>query len=279
MPRLLSLLAIGVLLAVPLRAQPATFDAASLDALFDQPPRVEVNLGGSLLRIAAAADDDPGSSGMLRGLRGITVRVYSLDGARADLRSRLDGFGQRLVGSGWQTMVRVRPTADDPDDVSIFVRESGDAFDGMVVMSLDEEDGEASFVFLDGLIDLARIADLSDRFAGTDLDAAEAEAERARDDAERARDDADRARERAEDAADRARERAEDAAERAREDAERAREDAERAREDARVRAEDARIRAEDERIRQEDERFRRVAPPAPPAPPSSPAAPAPPAP
>jgi pyruvate/2-oxoglutarate dehydrogenase complex dihydrolipoamide acyltransferase (E2) component len=265
MPRLLSLLALGVLLAGPLRAQPATFDAASLDALFDQPPRVEVNLGGSLLRIAAAADDDPGSSGMLRGLRGITVRVYSLDGARADLRSRLDGFGRSLAAGGWQTMVRVRPTADDPDDVSIFVRESGDAFDGMVVMSLDEEDGEASFVFLDGLIDLASIADLSDRFAGTDLDAAQEEAERARDDAEQAR-------ERAQDAAEQARERAQDAAERARDEAERIRED-------ARIREEDERIRREDDRVRREDDRFRREAPPAPPAAPKRPAPPAPPAP
>lgn len=190
MTRLLVLLALGVLAALPLRAQPTLFDAATLDALFDQPPRVEVNLGGSLLRIAASADDDPDTSNLLRGLRGITVRVYALDAARTDLRSRLDGFGRRLASDGWQTMVRVRPSDEDTDDVSIFVREVGDTFDGMVVMALDEAEGDASFVFLDGPIDLARISDLSDRFAGTDLDEAQQEAMQARDEAMREMDQA-----------------------------------------------------------------------------------------
>ena len=174
MTRFLLLLALGLLLLPVARAQPFApgLDVSTLDAMFDRPPKVEVNLGGALLRLAgsATAEDDPDAAALLSGLRGITVRIYPLDAARGDLTSRLAGFGQHLSREGWQTMVRVRPDGEDTDDVSIFVREAAGAFDGMVVMALDGDDGDAAFVFIDGPIDLSQLNSLSDRFAGTALD-------------------------------------------------------------------------------------------------------------
>ncbi len=234
MPRFLLAATLAVLLIPAAQAQPAGFDVAQLDAFFSRPPKVEVNLRGALLRLAASAtEDDPDAASMLRGLRSILVRVYSLDSARDGLTGRLDAIEQQMQASGWLTLVRVRPDGDDTDDVWVYVREAGDAFDGMAVCSLDHDEGEASFVLIDGLIDPARIGSLGTRFGGVDLDDADfSDAELERIEAEGERVGAEAERIRAEDAQIRA--------------------------EDARVQAEDARVRAEDERIRAEDLRRRR---------------------
>jgi hypothetical protein len=168
MTRLLLLLA---LMAAPAAVAQPTLDMRALDALFDRPPRVEVNLNGSLLRMAStvAGDEDPDTAEMIRGLRGIQVRVYPLDAARGELSDSIADYVRQFYASGWQTMVRVRPDDDDPDDVTILVRALEDGFDGMVVMALDEEDGSASFVLIEGPVDLSQLNRLSDRFAGTDL--------------------------------------------------------------------------------------------------------------
>ena len=60
-------------LALPLsaQAQPRPFAVADLDALFDSEPRVEVNLRGALLRLAAEAtrSDEPETAALIDGLR------------------------------------------------------------------------------------------------------------------------------------------------------------------------------------------------------------------
>lgn len=168
MNRLLLALAISALLVPLARAQPVGpgLDAADLDALFGQPPKVEVNLHGALLRLAASATEgeDDGTSDLIRGLRSIVVRTYAMTDARDGLVGRITGFGDALARAGWSTLVRVRPDGDDAEDVWVYVRENGDSFDGMAVMSLDHSGGDASFVFIDGLIDPSQVGRLGGRF-------------------------------------------------------------------------------------------------------------------
>lgn len=260
MSRFLLAAALAALLIPAASAQPAGFDVAQLDAFFSRPPKVEVNLRGALLRLAASAtDDDPETASMLRGLRSILVRVYSMDSARDGLTGRLDAIEQQMQGSGWETLVRVRPDGvDETDDVWVYVREAGDAFDGMAVVSLDHDEGDASFVLIDGLIDPSRIGALGGRF-GVNIGGAED----ASDDAEGAMDAADDARDAAQEAAD-------EAADAAREARDGQREAARELREQARDDAREARDRGREARDRE------RIAPrPAAPTPPTPPAAPA----
>ena len=175
MARFFKATALALLLALPAtapRAQTPLFDVARLDALFDSPPKVEVNLGGALLRIAAGGADDgaDGAGDLLRGLRSIVVRVYALDTARDGLAGHLARIETDMAAAGWSTLVRVRPGDDSEDDVWVYVREAGDAFDGMAVLSLDRDEGDASFVFLDGPIDPAKIGSLGGRFGIPDVD-------------------------------------------------------------------------------------------------------------
>ncbi|HEX8384726.1 MAG TPA: DUF4252 domain-containing protein, partial [Rubricoccaceae bacterium] len=192
MTRLLTALLLGALLFPVASAQPATFDAETLDGLFSKSAKVEVNLNGSLLRLAAlGSEDDPDTADMISALRSITVRVYDLEDALSGLDERLTAFGRQLESDGWQTLVRVRPSEDDTDDVWIYVRMSDDpgaAFDGMAVMSLDNDGGEASFVFIDGPIDPSQIGRLGGRFGGVDVDVEETE-EEARAEIEEAREE------------------------------------------------------------------------------------------
>ena len=175
MKRLL-LSALGALaFALPAAAQPVV--GADLDALFDSEPQVEVNLRGSLLRLAAAAtrEDEPETAAMIDGLEGITVRIYPAPAAERTLAvDRLSGIATRFESDGWLTLVRVRSLPDSPveddGDVWVFVRDEGDVFGGLAVMAYDDDDENAVFVLIDGIIRPDDIGALTRRFSTVNVD-------------------------------------------------------------------------------------------------------------
>ena len=171
-----------VALSLPLaaQAQPTAdrqsfpITAQELDGYFSQPPRVEVNLRGALIRMAiqATAQQDPDAAALMEGLRSVTVRIYPLASVLGGFEARMRTLDEALDTQGWMTMVRVRPNPDegDTEDVRVFVKEDGDVFDGMAVVAIDDEDGDAVFVLIDGRITPDQIGRLSIRFGGPDLD-------------------------------------------------------------------------------------------------------------
>ena len=183
MNRLVCALALALLL--PTASAQAVFDLARLDGLFDRPAKVEVNLRGSLLGLAAAAtnDSEPELSDLIRSLDAVTVRVYPLGAARADLEASVGSMMDALAADGWYTMVRVRADApgtvydegEEPErgDVWVYVRDRGDAFGGLAVVALDPDEGAAAFVHIDGLIDPSQVGRLTSRFGNVDVDAEE----------------------------------------------------------------------------------------------------------
>lgn len=171
--RLLTLALLCALAAPLASAQTGPpLDVRTLDSYFDRDAKVEVNLRGSLLRLAVEAtrDKEPEVAEIVNGLNSVTVRIYELASARGDLSSQLSAIGDGFEAAGWFTFVRVRGDEDDPEDVWIYVREDGDLFGGMAVMSVDHNDEEAAFILIDGLIDPAQVGRLSSRFGGPDLD-------------------------------------------------------------------------------------------------------------
>ncbi len=171
-----ALLLSALALALPIAASAQPITGATLDALFESEPQVEVNLQGSLLRLAAEAAraEEPEAALMLDGLRRITVRIYPTPPDQRGLAvSRLADVGRQFEADGWFTLVRVRslPNDDASDgDVWVYVRDDGDSFDGMAVLAVDEEDENSVFVLIDGTIDPTQVAELSRRFARVDLD-------------------------------------------------------------------------------------------------------------
>ncbi|MEM6326176.1 MAG: DUF4252 domain-containing protein [Bacteroidota bacterium] len=172
MTRYLLAALVALLPLVAPAAQP--LDPSRLDSMFGTQPNIEVNLRGSLLRLAAEAarGEEPEAGLMLDGLRAVTVRVYPSGDNRDRFVSRMDGLGDELERDGWMTMVRIRnlPGDDEEEDVWVYVLDDGDVFDGLAVMMLDGEEENAIFVHIDGSIDPADVARLTSRFGNVDID-------------------------------------------------------------------------------------------------------------
>lgn len=159
----------AVLLSPGAFAQPSGLSPANLDALFNEEARVEVNLRGAILRLVAEAsrNDEPEFASMVDDLRGIFVRQYALSSARSSAPGQIRELARSFERDGWETLVRVR---DDGEDVFIYLDTSGDVINGLVVMSLDEEEDEATFVTIDGRIDPAQIGRLGSTFDVPELE-------------------------------------------------------------------------------------------------------------
>lgn len=144
-------------------------DFSVLDNLFGDEPIVEVNLRGALLGLVAEASrsDEPEFASMVDGLSGIYVRQYQLSSAGSGAINQINEMARALEADGWETLVRVR---DEDENTYVYLRPDGSLLDGMVVITLDEDDNEATFVSIDGLIDPSSIADLGSRFGGVDVD-------------------------------------------------------------------------------------------------------------
>ena len=159
-----------VVLFVPTTlAQPNALSSSNLDALFNQEARVEVNLRGAILRLVAEAsrNDEPEFASMVDDLRGVYVRQYALSSARSGAAGQIRELARSFERDGWETLVRVR--ADD-EDVFIYLDTAGDVINGLVVMSLDHAEDEATFVTIDGRIDPAQIGRLGSRFNVPELE-------------------------------------------------------------------------------------------------------------
>jgi hypothetical protein len=142
------LFALAAALAAPAAgAQPATtsFSLSFVDDLFDGEPVTEVNLAGPMLGAVADASrgDDPAFAETLEDMSGVFVREYSLSQARSGALDRIRGLGRTLQRDGWQTMVRSR---DEDGETYIFSHNQR----GMVVVTLDTEENEATFVEIRG---------------------------------------------------------------------------------------------------------------------------------
>ncbi|MDX1440621.1 MAG: DUF4252 domain-containing protein, partial [Rubricoccaceae bacterium] len=150
-------------------AQPSSIDLRALDNLFTEQATVEVNLRGALLNLVAEAsrNDEPEFASIVDDLRGIFVRQYALSSAQSGMRNRVDSMARTLETNGWETLVRVR---EDDEQTFVYLLSEGNVINGMVVMSLDEGDDEATFVSIDGRIDPAHIGRLGGHFGVPEID-------------------------------------------------------------------------------------------------------------
>lgn len=158
----LALLAMGGTLLAPDATSQQVVDLERLDSYFGEPPKVEVNLDRSLIQLALQAEHDPEERRRLERSNGTTVREYALSSALVDIEQVFSSIGDDLEAEGWQVVVRVRDT-EDGEHTWIYNREEGETAGGLVVMTLDEEDDEATFVMIDGPFDPSNLGELQRR--------------------------------------------------------------------------------------------------------------------
>jgi hypothetical protein len=123
-----------------LRDHPGFVDFRAMDISGGKEPKVEVNLKGSLLGLAAriASDEEPELASTLMNLEGIRVEVYDAENRKPDSYiTQLAETARGLEQKGWETIVRVN---DKGDQVYIAVKADGNNIVGLVVLAAEEDD-------------------------------------------------------------------------------------------------------------------------------------------
>jgi len=94
-----------------------------------------LSLGPTVLRFAAAhIDDDPETARMLRGLEGVRIRIYEIDGDPARVAARMHRMGQHLKQDGWESLALIR---DRDEETQLLVRIKDQQICGMTVLTSD----------------------------------------------------------------------------------------------------------------------------------------------
>lgn len=108
-----------------------------------------LSIGPALLRFAAShVDDDPELRELLRGLDGIRIRIYEIDGDAGRVATRIDTMSSHLQHDGWEPVLTVR---EGDETTHMLLRTIKGRLCGMTVL-VSDGDSEAVVVNLMGEI-------------------------------------------------------------------------------------------------------------------------------
>lgn len=146
----------------PLAGDPGYVDLSRVDSWFDADPTIAIDVEGELLSLVSDAshNSDPEFARLLRDLKAIHVRGYSLDDASIEtIRQRTDALAQELERQGWSRALFVR---DDDSTSRIYLRQTDDGIAGLTALTVDDADGRTVFINVVGPLhpdDLNRLGD------------------------------------------------------------------------------------------------------------------------
>lgn len=141
-------------------------------------PKVEINLGASLIGMVSALSQkqDPETADLLSKLEMVKVRVYNIAQQGPDSAFKtVDSITSELRKDNWHPIVSVNEVNEK---VRIFTKITNDIVDGLVVMAVDGNSGEAVFINIVGEIDPAQVSKVTqslnmDLGLGSDTDSEE----------------------------------------------------------------------------------------------------------
>lgn len=113
---------------------------ANLDSLglADTDRVMSLSFGPGLLRFAARhTGDDPETQALLRGLDGVRVRIYEVNGSADNVAVRMATMGTKLQAGDWQPVMQVQEAGEL---TQVFLKADGDSISGLVVMALDDSE-------------------------------------------------------------------------------------------------------------------------------------------
>jgi len=141
---------------------------ADLDSLgiADTERVLTLSFGPALLRFAARqVEDDPETRDLLRGLDGVRIRIYEIDGQAARVASRMDRMSQKLQAKGWEQVMLARSGGEQ---AHMLMRVVDQRIRGMTVLVSDGE-SEAVVINLMGELEPRQFAEA---ITALDIDAA-----------------------------------------------------------------------------------------------------------
>ena len=165
---LLVLLCAGSLGACGITAPRSSDGFADLDSLglADTDRVLTLSIGPALLRFAAShVEDDPEVRDLLRGLDGVRIRIYEIDGDAVRVASRMENMSRKLQTGGWEQVMLVR---SEDEQAHMLMKVADDRICGMTVLVTDGE-SEAVVINLMGEINPRHFGDV---MVALDVDAA-----------------------------------------------------------------------------------------------------------
>lgn len=141
-----------------------------VEGWFDEPPTVEVNLRGPLMKMVVkgmkARKENPEAAALLNRLKAIHVRIFETQDTQMEtLEARSTELIDRLRRRGWETVVRVR---EKDEHVNIQTRSRDENTIAGLVVLVNGSDGESVFVNLVGDISPEEIGQLTGSIEGLD---------------------------------------------------------------------------------------------------------------
>lgn len=117
----------------------ADFDSLGV---FDVDNTLTLSIGPSLLRFAARhTENDPETQALLRGLDGVRVRIYEVDGDPDRVAERVSAMGDKLADRGWLPVAVVQ---DEGETVHMLLKphsdSEGERIAGLTVLVADREE-------------------------------------------------------------------------------------------------------------------------------------------
>ncbi|MDX1461250.1 MAG: DUF4252 domain-containing protein [Xanthomonadales bacterium] len=145
---------------------------ADLDSLgvFDTDRQMSLSIGRLPIRIAIWALDEDGdeAADLLRGVEGVRIRIYEIDGDASRVAARIERMAIGLQKDDWQPVMLVR---DDDELVHMLMRADDQQVYGLTLISSDGS-SEAVVINIMGDLDPTHF---SDAMAALDVDAPEVE--------------------------------------------------------------------------------------------------------
>jgi len=141
---------------------------ADLDSLgiADTDRVLTLSIGPALLQFAAShVEDDPATVELLRGLDGVRVRIYEIDGEAARVAARMEQMSRKLQAGGWQQVMHVR---SGDERAHMLIKAVDQRINGMTVL-VSDGDSEAVVINLMGELQPEQFADV---MVALDVDAA-----------------------------------------------------------------------------------------------------------
>lgn len=148
---------------------PGFVDFGDLETLTGSAPRVEVDLGGPMIRFLAAAsrEAEPDVADMMSKLKSVRVSVFELaPGSEEATHLKVQSLAADLEARDWERAVVVREEGEAI--VHMYMKLDGEDVVGLTFMAMDD-DNEAIFINIVGEVDPEKLGKLAAKF-GVDGD-------------------------------------------------------------------------------------------------------------
>lgn len=159
-PRLLVIVSLCMALSACGLTAPKSSDGyADLESLGmrDTDNVMTLSIGPALLRFAAShVDDDPDTRDLLKGLDGVRIRIYEIDGDAGRVATRIDNMSRHLQDDGWEPVMLIR---EEDETTHMLLRVVEGQICGMTVLVSDGET-EAMVINLMGEIKPQQFGDV-----------------------------------------------------------------------------------------------------------------------